>query len=248
MIKVDVTDDVGTLTLDRPQKLNALTDDMLVAFRGAVDRLTKASISVIVVRSSGRHFSAGADLEEWAAPTSAEADAMSRRGEEAFAALAATAMPSVAVIDGVAAGGGLELALACDLRIASTDAKLGLPETSLANLPAYGGVPRLVEVVGSTRAMELLFTGELVSGTRAAEIGLVNWAVDGELLEDKANEVVAMITRADTLSNSLAKSLIGNTPIDGLLARVTSQTEASRQRKQAFLDARAAKKNERQKS
>lgn len=243
MIKVDVAGDIGTLTLDRPSKLNALTNAMIGDLLEAVRTLATSPISAIVVRSSGKHFSAGADLGEWANPTSEEADAMSRRGEEAFAALAASPMPSVAVIDGIAAGGGLELALACDLRIASTTAKLGLPETTLANLPAYGGVPRLVRVVGNTRARELLFTGELISGERAAAIGLVNWAVDAADLADRAEDVVAKIASADRFSVSLAKSLTGNTPIDGLLARVTSQTQASRERKQAFLDARAAKKN-----
>lgn len=235
MIRSDTHSRVGTITIDRPGKLNALTTEMLGQLDVEVSRLVESRVAVIVVRSSSKHFSAGADLGEWAEPTANEAASMSSVGERAFARLASAPMPSVAVIEGVAAGGGLELALACDLRLASIEARLGLPEARLANLPAYGGIPRLVEIVGVSRARELLFTAELIDGKRAAELGLVNWIAEPEETWDLADRVIQQIAGADAASVSLAKSLTGGTPIDGLLSRITSQTEASKGRKRSFL-------------
>ena len=235
MIRWESTDAVGRLTLDRPEKLNALATEMIAGLAQGVAALVDDGVSVIVVRSSGRHFSAGADIGEWATPAATQAQRMSRIGVDAFAALARAPMPTIAVIDGVAAGGGLELALACDLRIATTRARLGLPEAGLGNTPAYGGISRLVELVGPSRARELLFTAELIDGSRAAAIGLVNWVVDSDRLDDAVDGIVASITAADPRAVALTKALTGGAPLDGLLASFTSQTPESRDRKEAFL-------------
>jgi len=242
MISVSTRDDVGYVVLDRPRKLNALTTDMLVTLESAVRELDSAGLRAVVVSSSGAHFSAGADLAEWATPGATDAQRMSQAGARAFDALAGIAVPTIAVIRGVAAGGGLELALACDLRIAGTSARLGLPETGLANLPAYGGVDRLVALVGRSRARELLYTAELVDAGRAAEIGLVNRVVDDAALDDEVARVIEQVTAADPRANALAKALTGGTRIDGLLASFTSQTPESRERKSAFLESRSAGK------
>ncbi len=234
-VDVHHTDGVGHLVLDRPEKLNALSTDMIIALGDGVRELTAAGVEVVLVRSSGRHFSAGADLTEWAAPSEQDAHRMSRAGVDAFTALAEAPMPTIAVIDGVAAGGGLELALACDLRVATTRARLGLPEATLANLPAYGGITRLVHTVGAVRARELLFTADLVEATRAEQIGLVTQVVEPDGLDDAVTALVGRIRAADPRAVSLAKALTGAAPIDGLLAQFTSQTPQSRSRKDAFL-------------
>ena len=243
MIAVDRLDNVGYLTLDRPDKLNALSTDMLADLESAVRQLATDDVQAIVVNSSSKNFSAGADLTEWAAPTAAEAHRMSRVGVDAFAALANVRVPTIAVITGVAAGGGLELALACDLRIASASARLGLPEAGLANLPAYGGINRLLEIVGRSRALELLYTAELITADRAAQIGLINWVFDDESFDEDVNNVIAKITASDPRSTAFVKALTGGAPIDGLLATFTSQTPESRARKTAFLEARTAAKS-----
>lgn len=242
MIRVSVEGQVGHLVLDRPEKVNALTTEMIDGLGAGVRELTRAGVLVILVESSGRHFSAGADLTEWASPDAVSAQRMSRAGVDAFAELAAAPMPTIAVIDGVAAGGGLELALACDMRIATVDAKLGLPETGLANVPAYGGVRRLLDLIGSAHARELLFTAQLIDGTRAASIGLVNHAVRADELAGLVEGIVRSITSADPRSVALAKALTGGSPLDGLLAAFTSQTAESRSRKEDFLARRAAAK------
>lgn len=236
MIYSSVSGYVGSIIIDRPQKLNALTTDMLDCLKVEIDNLVDLNVKIIVIRGNGKHFSAGADLNEWLRPTADEAQRMSRVGEQAFSALASTPMPTLAVIDGVAVGGGLELALACDLRIASVESKIGLPEASLGNLPSYGGINRLVEVVGVSRAREILFTAESISGKRAAEMGLVNWISSASDLDTVVEKVVGKIIDADAESIALAKSLTGGSPIDGLLARVTSQSNSSHERKALFVN------------
>lgn len=243
MIIATQQDQVGYLTLDRPDKLNALSTPMLEALGSAVHDFSVSDVRVIVVRSSSIHFSAGADLAEWATPTATEAHHMSRVGVDAFAALAAISVPTIAAITGVAAGGGLELALACDLRIASRDSRLGLPETGLANLPSYGGINRLVTVVGAARARELLFTAELIGADRAERIGLVNWVFDEVEFDERLSETVGQIAAADPRAVAIAKALTGEAPLDGLLSTFTSQTEESRARKLDFLKTRATAKS-----
>jgi enoyl-CoA hydratase/carnithine racemase len=240
MIHTTHRDSVGTITIDRPSKRNALTTEMLSQLGAGVTTLIEAHVSVIVVRSSSDYFSAGADIAEWANPTPTRAADMSRIGVTAFAALAAAPMPTIAVIDGVAIGGGLELALACDLRIATHRTRLGLPELGLGNVPAYGGISRLVAAVGVSHAQELLFTAETIDGARAASIGLVNWAVDDDQLDQEAARIIDLIVGVDPHAASLTKALTGGSSIDGPLSAFTSQSDASRSRKTAFLNRRAA--------
>lgn len=244
MITVRSDAGIGRLVLDRPRKLNALLTDMIVDLGEGVRTLIDERVSVIVVESSGDHFCAGADLTEWAPPSASDADRMSRVGVDVFRMLATAPMPSIAAINGVAAGGGLELALACDLRVATTTAQLGLPEAGLANLPAYGGIDRLVEVVGVPYARELLFTAELISGERAAQIGLVNRVVAPEDLDQEVTRLAQKIVAADSRAVAFAKSFTGGTPVDALLATFTSQTEQSRGRKQEFLARQTAAKTQ----
>lgn len=246
MICVENVDNVGRVVLDRPEKLNALTTEMIETLGEGVQKLIDERAEAIVVSSSGKHFCAGADLSEWAGPSRDEAHRMSRVGVDAFHILASAPMPTIAAINGVAAGGGLELALACDLRLATTTARLGLPEVGLANLPAYGGINRLVEVVGVSHARELLFTAELIDGERAAAIGLANWVVDPADFQQELADLVSKITAGDSRALAFAKALTGGSPIDGLLATFTSQTPESRARKEAFLTSRASAKSQRQ--
>lgn len=240
MISIRQEGDFGIVEIDRPAKRNALTNAMLEALLEGVTDLVDRDVSVLIVRSTSEHFSAGADLTEWAEPTASEAARMSRLGNAAFDAIAHAPMPSIAAIDGVAAGGGLELALACDLRVATTRARLGLPETGLGNVPAYGGMPRLVQTVGVAYARELLFTAELVDARRAAEIGLVNRLVEPADLEGAVDALARRIADGDPHAISLAKALTGGTRSDGPLAAVTSQAPESRRRKNNFLDRRPA--------
>lgn len=239
MITTKITEDnLGVITLDRPAKRNALTEEMLVQLHTGVLECIRADVRLILLTSSTEHFCAGADLGEWSNPSANEATRMSRTGIAAFNALAGAPMPTLAVLNGVVAGGGLELALACDLRIGTDTLLVGLPELGLANLPSWGGLARLANLVGTSSAQQLLFTGQLVTGEQAHHLGLINWLVVHQDLDAKVQQTVGHITGVDHASALLAKAVITGTDIEPLLAAITSQSEESQRRKLAFFERR----------
>lgn len=240
-------DGVAHLTLDRPAKRNALDGAMVASLREQVDVLAaRADVRAVVVRGAGGTFCAGADIADWVAPSNAVAAEQSRVGTEAFAALAALPVPSVAVLEGIAVGGGLELAMACDLRVAATDARLGLPELGLGNLPSWGGTARIADVAGLGVARHLLLSGELVSGARAAELLVVTSAHDPGDLDAAVTALVQRLLGAEPLAVALAKQALTDferrLAQEDALAAYTAGLASSRDRKQDFLDRKAAAK------
>jgi enoyl-CoA hydratase/carnithine racemase len=173
----DDGDHVEILVLKNP-KVNALSTallDQLGERLAAIE--ADPSVRVVIVTGDGQYFSAGADLKEMATLGLEEAPKVERRGQALFERLSELRPPVVAAINGLAVGGGLELALACDLRVAGESAKLGAPEVNFGLLPAYGGTQRLVRLLGRARAMELVCTGSLIASAEAARLGLVNKVV-----------------------------------------------------------------------
>ncbi|MFN8010870.1 MAG: enoyl-CoA hydratase-related protein [Holophagaceae bacterium] len=168
------------LGLDRPASKNALGRQLLGELEAAFASLAADTACRVVVLHSlvDGVFCAGADLKERAGMSPEEAEAFVKRLRAAFTALERLPMPVIAGIDGAALGGGLELALACDLRVAGAGAALGLPETSLAIIPGAGGTQRLPRIIGRSRAKELIFTARRLSPAEALELGLVDRAVD----------------------------------------------------------------------
>ena len=175
--------DVATIVLDRPERLNALSFDLLGRLDEALDRASDAR-AVVVTGAGGRAFCAGADVGELRRRTLAEQRRGIELGQRVFAKLNALPVPSVAVINGYAFGGGLELALACTFRLALPNAKMGLPEIKLGLIPGYGGTQRLPRVVGEARALEMIMTGRAVEAAEAARIGLVSRVVEGDPMEE----------------------------------------------------------------
>ncbi|WP_413452535.1 enoyl-CoA hydratase/isomerase family protein [Georgenia phoenicis] len=240
-------DGVAHLTLARSEKRNALDRAMLEDLRRCVASIAERDdVIALVVRGEGGVFCAGADIGDWVAPTHDAAAELSRLGQDAFSALAALPVVSVAVIEGVAVGGGLELALACDLRIAACDARLGLPELALGNLPAWGGTARLADVAGLGVTRQLLLTGELISGERAAELHVVTSAHPSETLPEAVAACIDRLRSSEPYATSLAKQVLDELTsvlgVEAALAGYTACLDTSRQRKQAFLDQRAAAK------
>jgi enoyl-CoA hydratase len=191
----DVKDGVATLTLNRPEKLNAVTDAMRQALARYVDAINRdPAVRVAVVRGAGpRAFSAGSDIYETSGRTPVEKrDTVEM---EAPHLLRRCVKPVVAMIRGYALGGGLELALACDLRIASEAAQFGLPEVTLGWIPGAGGTQYLPRLVGSGMAAYLLYTGERIDATQAHAIGLVDRLVPDADLEAETARVAALIAR-----------------------------------------------------
>lgn len=180
---------ISTIALNRP-KANAMGSTMLQQLSETLDTLeTDMSTRCVVVTSSlPKVFSAGADLKERAGMSMEEASAFVTRLRNTMQRLSQLAIPTIGAIEGVAVGGGLELALAADLRIAGSKAKFGLPETSLAIVPGAGGTQRLPRLIGVARAKELIFTGRRIDATAALEYGLVQHVVEHGDAETKAIE------------------------------------------------------------
>lgn len=243
-VTLEVTNGVATITLDRPRKRNALNEDMLTAL---VDRVRAVRADpdarAVVITSSSDTFCAGADISDWADPAPDDARRLTLLGHAVCTGLAELPQPSVAVMRGAAMGGGLELALACDLRVAANDARLAFPETRLGNLPSWGGVPRLVDTVGHARARQMVLTGTVVDGATAARWGLVSLSADPSDLQDTAAAVVADILQCDPTALRLMKSVLPptarvNPELDAAFAVHTGALPSSRERKQAFLTRR----------
>ena len=175
LVTVDVDGPIGTITVRRPKALNALNRDVVAGLQAAVARLSAdPSVRVILLQGEGeRAFVAGADIAEFVGASPADALAIAARIRIVTEALVAAPKPVVAVVGGFCLGGGFELALACDIRIASTTARFGLPEIKLGILPGGGGTVRLTKIAGSSVARMLTMTGDPIDAERAYALGLV---------------------------------------------------------------------------
>jgi len=170
-------DGVEILVLNHPP-VNALSTALIAELDHRVGELAAdPKVRAVVVTGEGQYFSAGADVKEMATLDLTAAPEIARKGLAVYGRLAALRVPVIAAINGLALGGGLELALACDIRLAGESAKLGAPEVTLGLIPAYGGTQRLPRLVGVAKAKELIFTGAMISAAEALKIGLVNKTV-----------------------------------------------------------------------
>ena len=213
MIGLAVSERIATVTLARPP-VNAFNAEMFEAFHGILDGLSKRSDwSVLHIRSALKVFSGGADLAEistrFAAPDKMEAAAkITKPFQELFQRIADLPQVSLAEIGGAAMGGGYELALACDLRIAANEAKLGLPEPGLGLLPGGGGTQRLTWIAGPAVAARIILTAEAVDGKTARELGMVQWAVPRAELESEARKIAHKVASLHPLSLAACKVCI----------------------------------------
>jgi enoyl-CoA hydratase len=174
----------GLLTLRRPEKLNALSFDIIREIGGAIEKASLWPIRALLITGAGeKAFCAGADIEELRNRSLADQKRGAELGQSMFVRLGALPFASIALINGYAFGGGLELAMACTFRLAVPGAKMGLPEIKLGLIPGYGGTQRLPRLIGEARALELIMTGRTVLAAEALAIGLVHRIVDGDILE-----------------------------------------------------------------
>lgn len=179
LVTVNNEGSIGTLTISRPSALNALNQQVLSELKDALTSIGKLhSIRGVVITGEGeKAFVAGADIKELSSLTKAQAIELSRKGQELFQFIADFPKPVVAVVNGFALGGGCELAMACHIRIATENAKFGLPEVNLGLIPGYGGTQRLSQLVGRAKALELAMTGDMLAAKEAKELGLANHVV-----------------------------------------------------------------------
>jgi enoyl-CoA hydratase len=177
-------DTVAILTLDRQEVLNALSFALLRDIGAAIDQVAKSDARALIVTGAGpKAFCAGADIKELRGRSLIEQKRGAELGQSVFAKLDTLPIPSIAVVNGHAFGGGLELAMACTFRLAARQAKMGLPEVKLGLIPGYGGTQRLPRLIGEARALEMIMTGRTVDAEEACRVGLLNRLVDGDPLE-----------------------------------------------------------------
>jgi enoyl-CoA hydratase len=195
-----ISDDnrIRTLTINRPDKLNALNRQTLIELQQAViEAHGDDTVRVIVITGAGeKAFVAGADITEIREQSAVEARAFSAMGQNLMAMIQSLDKPVIAAINGFALGGGMELALACHLRIASSNARLGLPEIKLGIMPGFGGTQRLLRLVGTTRALEMSLTGEPITAERALELGIVNQVVASDELDSAITGMASGLAKA----------------------------------------------------
>lgn len=206
---VDRRDTVATITINRPDALNALNETVLTELEAAAKSLAADdSLDAVVVTGAGRAFVAGADIKAMLEFDADRAAAFSNLGHRAFNAVAEIPVPVIAAVNGFALGGGLELALACDLRYGSEKAKLGLPEVGLSVIPGWGGTQRLGRVIGWHAARELIYTGKQVDASEAKRIGLLLDVFAPDELLEKVYGVAAAIAKNGPLAVRAAKLAI----------------------------------------
>lgn len=216
-VLLDVEGPRATVTVNRPEKRNAMDVDVREGLAAAFDRVEdEDGVRVVVLRGAGEgSFIAGGDIARFSEMDMVDSlEYLRRHAGGLYDRIAACPRPVVAAIDGHALGGGLEIALACDLRIATEDAKLGLPEVNLGIIPAAGGTQRLPAVVGAGLAKELIMTGRILEAGEAAEIGLVNRAVPREEFESTIDEFVERLAGKAPIALRLAKEAIDIASLD----------------------------------
>ena len=238
------------ITLNRPEVRNAINAQMIEELSSIVDELkTDKEVKALILTGAGeKAFAAGADIEQLRDRDLY--DALLRINAGLFRRLEDQPLPTIAAIRGHALGGGCELAMACDIRVAGQSAKLGQPEVALGIIPGAGAIQRLPRLVGLGRAKELIFTGRIIDAQEAERIGLVNKVVPDEEVLSSALELATSIAKQGTLAVQVSKLALNAAgrpnpafeSLDVLGQAILFESEDKRARMQAFLDRRAAKK------
>ena len=198
----NVEDGICTVTINRPDKMNALNQETIQEIWEAIQAIEEdENVKGVIITGAGpKAFVAGADISEFASFTPGQAEKMAQNGHRAFNELEQCHKPVIAAVNGFALGGGCELAMACHMRIASENAKFGQPEINLGIIPGYGGTQRLVRHIGFARATEMLLTGDAINATQALEAGLVSHVVSQEELLNKCKEILNKIATKSPLA------------------------------------------------
>ena len=240
-------DNLAILTLNRPEALNALSFDLIGQIGTAFDEVAASDARALIITGAGKKaFCAGADITELTLRCLADQRAGAELGQKVFAKLDDLPMPSIALVNGYAFGGGCELSLACTFRLALPKAKFGLPEIKLGLIPGYGGTQRLPRLIGEARALELIMTGRTVAAEEAERIGLINRIVAEPGLDAAiafAHEftayglLAARFARASVL-RAASTSLADGLRIEADLSTLAYQTRDAEEGMRAFLEKR----------
>lgn len=250
-IYIEEENSIATITIDRPKKLNALNKATIEELHNAFKELDEdKKIKVIIITGSGeKAFVAGADISEFAHFSVEEGGKLAAKGQELlFDFVAHLSTPVIGAINGFALGGGLELAMACHFRVASENARMGLPEVSLGVIPGYGGTQRLPQLVGKGLAMEMIMTAGMINAQKALQHGLVNEVVAQEELLAVCRKLAQKITNNSSVAIAHAIKAVNagyNPKADGYAAEIDAfgqcfGTEDFKEGTTAFLEKRKA--------
>ncbi len=207
-LKVEHNGGITVMKVSAPKSLNALNSTILKEMDDFIDHLDKATRVLIITGDGEKSFVAGADISEMAHLNEQEGFEFGRLGAQVFRKIELLPMPVIAAVNGFALGGGCELAMSCDIRIASSKAKFGQPEVGLGIIPGFSGTHRLPKLIGQGYAKEMIYTGKVIRAEEALRIGLVNAVYEPEELMDKAMEMAQLMLKNAPVAISLAKQSI----------------------------------------
>ncbi|MGE5522939.1 MAG: enoyl-CoA hydratase/isomerase family protein [Rhodospirillaceae bacterium] len=248
-IQLQRVDEFALITINRPDALNALNTALLGDLGRAIDEVAGGAYRALLITGAGpKAFCAGADIKELAGRTSAEHKRSMEYGQAIYAKLDALRIPSVAIVNGYAFGGGLELALACTFRLATPNARMALPEIKLGIIPGYGGTQRLPRIVGQARALDMIMTGRTVEADEALRIGLVHRIVEGDAVaagaayarEFSCHSLPVLECARSAVQRALETPLHEGLKIEADLSAVVYQTQDAAEGMAAFIEKRRA--------
>lgn len=248
-LKIEHNEGITILKISAPKSLNALNSTILKELDDFVDHLDAQTRVLIITGDGEKSFVAGADISEMAHLNEPQGQEFGRLGAQVFRRIETLPLPVIAAVNGFALGGGCELAMACDIRIASSKAKFGQPEVGLGIIPGFSGTYRLPKLIGQGYAKEMIYTGKVIRADEALRIGLVNAVYEPEELMGKAMEMAAMMLKNASIAIRLAKQSINegyDLDADDAIAlenKLFGQCFATKDQKEgmdAFLNKRAA--------
>ena len=250
-VELTKKDNIAVITMNRPEALNALSKAVFADLEAVLDDVENDDdVYVVVITGAGRAFIAGADIGEMAPMNVAEGLAFSELGNRLLMRVDMMEKPTIAAVNGFALGGGCEMALACDIRIASEKAKFGQPEVGLGIIPGFGGTQRMARIIGTGAAMELIYTADTIDAQKAKEIGMVNYVIPAEELMDKTMEMAQKICKNAQKAIRVSKMAIRRGIDCDISTAVTYEalafatcfgTEDQKEGMQAFLEKRKEK-------
>lgn len=201
-------DGIGLLTMNNPDSMNIFDSEMMQALHDKLDEIMQENLKALIITGAGRAFVAGASIKEMSELSPSEALEFGQLGHKTFWKIETMPWPTIAMINGFALGGGSELALACDLRFASEKAKIGQPEVTLGICPGYGGTQRLTQLVGPSKAKDLIFTGRIITAQEALDLGWVDRVFSPEELEAKTWEYAEGLKKSSAHAIARSKEAI----------------------------------------
>ena len=208
ILKLEVTNKIALITISRPQALNALNSDFFAEMDEMLNQISAdKEVRAIIITGEGKAFVAGADIAEMSNMNSEQGKTFSKKGQDVFERFGNMDIPVIAAVNGFALGGGCELAMSCDIRIASTFAKFGQPEVNLGLIPGYAGTQRLSRLVGLSNALYLLMTADIINAEEAFRLGLVQKVVESDKLIEEAINVANKIGAKGKIAIKMVKEV-----------------------------------------